>query len=67
MFGSRFPDQEECGAHAFMGERGQDLLVGRRPRPVVEGQHDLTIGQRQRLRKALQPDARIGGIDGENT
>ena len=39
----------------------------RRPRAVVEGQHHLVIPQRQRLRKALQADARRGGgIDGEN-
>ena len=28
------------------------------PRPVVEGQHHLVVFQRQRLRKALQADAR---------
>ena len=67
MFGGGFADQEERGAHAFIGQRRQHPRRGGRPRPVIEGQHDLVIPERQGLRKALQPDSRRrGGIDGEN-
>ena len=58
MFGGGLADQEECREHAFLRERRQHLWRGRRPRPVVEGQHHLVILERQRLRKALQADAR---------
>ena len=41
--------------------------VVRGPRAVIEGQHDLVVLERQRLRKTLQAHARRGGgIDGEN-
>ena len=67
MFGGGLADQEEGGAHAFMGQRRQHFGVGCRPWPVVEGQHHLAILQRQRLRKTLQADPRGGRrIDGEN-
>jgi len=58
MRGRAPADHEECGEHAFMRERGQHLRRGAGPRPVIEGQHDLVVLQRQRLWKALQADAR---------
>src|SRR5258707_1086953 len=67
MLGSRLADQEERRAHAFMGQRRQHSLRGRGPRAVVERQHHLVIPQRQRLRKALQPNPRgFGGVDAKN-
>src|SRR6267378_394024 len=67
MLGSRLADQEERRAHAFMGQRRQHPLRGRRPRAVIECQYHLVIPERQRLRKALKPNPRGGGgIDAKN-
>ena len=64
MFGGRLADHEERRAHAFPGERRQHLWRRRRPRSVVEGQHDLVIPERQRLRKVFRADLRErDGID----
>jgi len=50
-----------------MGQRRQHPRGGGRPGAVVECQHDFVVGERQRLRKAFQPDPwRGGGIDLEN-
>ncbi len=67
VFGGVLADQEEGRAHALLRQRRQHLRGGRRMRAVVEGQYDLVIGERQRLREALQSDARRGpGIDAQH-
>ncbi|MEY9919789.1 hypothetical protein ABIF99_006104 [Bradyrhizobium japonicum] len=67
MFGGVQADQEEGGAHAFLRQRRQHLRRRRRMRAIVEGQDDLVIGERQRLRKALEAHARRGlGVDAQN-
>ena len=50
----RLADQEERRVDAFMGQRRQHPRRRGRPRAVIEGQHDLVIAERQRLRKAFQ-------------
>jgi hypothetical protein len=59
-------DHEEGGVNALVAQCLQHGGGGR-GRAVVEGQHDLLVVERQRLREALGADARIlCGIDGED-
>ena len=67
MFGGRLADQEERRLHALHGQRCQHFRRRRRRWAVIEGQHDLVIAERQRVRKLFQPDPRRGGgIDGKH-
>ncbi len=49
-------DEEKCRFHAFLGERVEHLWGGFRGGPVVEGEHDFTIVERQGLGISLEPD-----------
>ena len=55
-------DDEESGAHAFCLQRVQHLRRRRR-RAVVEGENNFMIGQRQRLRIALQANRKALGAN----
>jgi hypothetical protein len=51
-------DDEVVGLHAMLGQHVQHAVGVGRHRPVVEGQHDLLVLQRQRLLVLHAADAR---------
>ncbi len=59
------PNQEEGRADAFVAQRVEHARRRTRPRPVVEGQHHLVVGEREGLRVGLEPDMQggRGGVD----
>src|SRR3954468_20716373 len=68
MWRRALADHEKRRAYAFLRQRGENLRRRRWIRPVVEGQDDFVIFERQGLRKALGADPRIGlGIDRQNS
>ncbi len=65
---SHAADLEEGRLHAFRGENVQNLIAVARQRPVIERQHHLVIGKRQRLRILHGADPRmLPGIDHQGT
>ena len=56
MGGGIAPDQEEGRLDALAGEGVENGRRRRRERPVVEGQHDLVVGQDERARIGLEAD-----------
>ena len=54
-------DEKKCRLHAFLGERVEHLWGGLRGGPIVEGEHDFTIVERQASRIGFQPHLQAAG------
>src|ERR1700704_3777358 len=54
-------DEEKCRLHAFLGERVENLWGGLRGGPIVEGEHDFMIVERQASRIGFQPHLQAAG------